>query len=213
MTAGPGARTPVAPAPAPRPAPPPTPSPATAAPTTPPLTTVPTPTPPSPPPRPLPPAPLPPTPPTTPPPPTILRPFAPPRHRWNSGHRGIDLAGYPGEPVLAANVGTVLYAGFLVDRPVVVVGHGELRTTYEPVLADPSLRVGAQVSRGERLGILLAGHCAGVACLHWGLVSGRGHGDVYYDPLLLLGCGTVRLEPDDPSGGAGNPVRATPRTG
>ena len=115
--------------------------------------------------------------------------------------------------MLAANSGTVLYAGFLVDRPVVVVGHGSLRTTYEPVLPDPSLRVGAQVRRGGRLGTLLAGHCVGVACLHWGLVSGRGHGAVYYDPLLLLGCGAVRLEPDDQSGSAGNPVRAALRTG
>lgn len=143
--------------------------------------------------------PLHPTPPTPPTPPTILRPFAPPQHRWDAGHRGVDLAGYGREPVLAANAGTVLYAGFLVDRPVVVVGHGELRTTYEPVLADPSIRVGVQVKRGQLLGILLPGHCAGVPCLHWGLVSGHGHGAVYYDPLLLLGCGAVRLEPDDTS--------------
>lgn len=162
-------------------------------------------------------APLPTSAPPTPTPtatnPTILRPFEPPRHRWDAGHRGVDLAGYVGEPVVAANSGTVLYAGFLVDRPVVVVGHGLLRTTYEPVLADALIRVGVQVRRGQRLGILLPGHCVGSVCLHWGLVSGRGHADVYYDPLLLLGCGAVRLEPDDPSGSAGNPVGAAPRTG
>lgn len=152
------------------------------------------------------PAPTPPPTLPTPPPPTVLRPFEPPRHRWDAGHRGVDLAGYGREPVLAANSGTVLYAGFLVDRPLVVVGHGQLRTTYEPVLPDPSIRVGVQVGRGQRLGILLAGHCASVACLHWGLVSGRGHAAVYYDPLLVLGCGAVRLEPEDRSGGPGNPT-------
>ena len=94
-----------------------------------------------------------------------------------------------------------------------MVGHGQLRTTYEPVLADALIRVGVQVRRGQQLGILLPGHCVGSVCLHWGLVSGRGHADVYYDPLLLLGCGAVRLEPDDPSGSAGNPVGAAPRTG
>jgi murein DD-endopeptidase MepM/ murein hydrolase activator NlpD len=135
--------------------------------------------------------------------PTILRPFEPPHHRWDAGHRGVDLAGYFGEPVLAANSGTVLYAGFLVDRPVVVVGHGLLRTTYEPVVADPSIRVGLQVVRGERIGTLVSGHCAGVTCLHWGLVSGRGHAAVYYDPLLLLGCGAVRLEPESGPGDSG----------
>lgn len=151
-------------------------------------------------------APLPAAPAPPPATPTVLRPFEPPRHRWDAGHRGVDLAGHLREPVLAANSGTILYAGFLVDRPVVVVVHGQLRTTYEPVLPDPSVHVGAQVSRGQRLGILLAGHCVSVACLHWGLVSGRGHSAIYYDPLLLLGCGAVRLEPDDQSGSVGDPA-------
>jgi murein DD-endopeptidase MepM/ murein hydrolase activator NlpD len=132
--------------------------------------------------------------------PIVLRPFQPPRHRWDPGHRGVDLAGYGGEPVVAAGKGVVLFAGLLVDRSVVVVGHGVLRTTYEPVVPDPAAVVGAQVSRGQRLGTLEAGHCTGAVCLHWGLVAGHGHAAVYYDPLLLLGCGRVRLEPVDPTG-------------
>jgi murein DD-endopeptidase MepM/ murein hydrolase activator NlpD len=132
--------------------------------------------------------------------PVVVRPFEPPRHRWDPGHRGIDVAGFTGEPVLSAGPGLVLYAGFLVDRPVVVVGHGVLRTTYEPVAPDPSIVVGVRVRRGQRIGTLAAGHCPGASCLHWGLVAGHGHAAVYYDPLLLLGCGGVRLEPVDPAG-------------
>lgn len=129
--------------------------------------------------------------------PTVLRPFEPPAHRWGPGHRGVDLAGFIGEPVSAAGTGTVLYAGHLVNRDVVVVGHGDLRTSYEPV--RPELPVGAHVTVGERIGTLEAGHCATVACLHWGLLTGRAHRTVYYDPLILLGCGHVRLEPAEPT--------------
>lgn len=125
--------------------------------------------------------------------PTILRPFEPPPHRWDAGHRGVDLAGYVGDPVRAAGPGVVLYAGRLVDRGVVVIGHGVLRTSYEPV--EATLPVGASVMRGEQVGTLDAGHCAAGPCLHWGLLMGHGHGITYYDPLLLLGCGEVRLEP------------------
>jgi murein DD-endopeptidase MepM/ murein hydrolase activator NlpD len=145
---------------------------------------------------------------TAPPPPAILRPFEPPRHRWDPGHRGVDLVGYAGEQVLAAGSGVVLYAGFLVDRPLVVVGHGALRTTYEPVAPDPSIAVGSLVTRGQPIGSLLPGHCSLGACLHWGLVAGHGHSAVYYDPLLLLGCGGVRLEPADAPPPAPEPADA-----
>ena len=49
--------------------------------------------------------------------------------------------------------------------------------------------------KGQTLGTLDSGHCAQAACLHWGLLTGHDHATVYYDPLLLLGCGAVRLEP------------------
>ena len=125
--------------------------------------------------------------------PAILRPFEPPRHRWEAGHRGVDLAGYARAPVLAAGSGVVLYAGRLIDRGVVVIGHGVIRTSYEPV--EARLPVGSSVSAGERIGTLDPGHCASNPCLHWGLLTGHGHGTAYFDPLLVLGCGQVRLEP------------------
>jgi murein DD-endopeptidase MepM/ murein hydrolase activator NlpD len=102
--------------------------------------------------------------------------------------------------VVAAADGTVTYAGVLAGRGVVVVDHGEVRTTYEPVAA--TVAVGEVVSRGQPIGRLQAGHasCPGRTCLHWGLREG----DTYLDPLLLLG-GTIRLLPAS--------ATPTPRTG
>lgn len=129
------------------------------------------------------------------PPHPVLRAFQPPRTPFGPGHRGVDLGGSAGEPVLAAGSGLVLYAGPLADRSLVSVEHdGGLRTTYEPV--RPSVRVGQYVTRGQVIGILLAGHpgCPAappVACLHWGVHRDR----VYLDPLLLVESGHVRLLP------------------
>jgi murein DD-endopeptidase MepM/ murein hydrolase activator NlpD len=124
--------------------------------------------------------------------------------RWDAGHRGVDLAGFAGAPVVAAGAGIVLFAGRVVDQGVVVVGHGVLRTSYEPV--EPGVVVGARVVTGQRIGTLDVGHCAATACLHWGLLSGHAHATVYYDPLLLLGCGAVRLEPEPAAEPAGRPA-------
>ena len=55
--------------------------------------------------------------------PAVLRMFDAPSPNWNSGHRGVDLAGEPDQPVYAAAAGTVVFAGELaradvgVDRP------------------------------------------------------------------------------------------------
>lgn len=143
--------------------------------------------------------------------PPVVRGFDPPQTAWGSGHRGVDLLGHRGEPVRAARAGRITFAGRLVGRGVVVVDHGGLRTTYEPVAA--AVHVGEHVARGQRIGTLQVGgsHCFPRACLHWGLL----HGETYLDPLLLVGAGPVRLLPLP---GAG-PVRlppvpgATPATG
>lgn len=68
--------------------------------------------------------------------PVVLRPFQPPMHPYGPGHRGVDLAGAVGQPVLAAADGVVVFAGPLAGRGVVSVQHPDgLRTTYEPVTA------------------------------------------------------------------------------
>lgn len=123
--------------------------------------------------------------------PEVVRGFEPPPKRWLPGHRGADLLGSPGQPVLAPVAGTVTYAGVLAGRGVVVLSHGTSRTTYEPVRA--AVGVGTVVRAGTRIGRLSAAgsHCAPRACLHWGLLRG----DTYLDPLTLIGGAPVRLLP------------------
>jgi murein DD-endopeptidase MepM/ murein hydrolase activator NlpD len=124
--------------------------------------------------------------------PTVLRPFDPPAQPYGPGHRGVDLGGWAGEPVLAAGAGVVVFAGMVAGKPVVSVDHPNgLRTTYEPVVATVS--PGQHVARGQPIGTLQAGHdgCPAAACLHWGVRRG----EEYLDPLWLLSPGRVRLLP------------------
>jgi len=130
--------------------------------------------------------------------PTVVHPFDPPDSAYGAGHRGVDLAGALGAPVHAAMAGTVTFAGPLAGRGVVVVDHGDTRTTYEPV--TPSVEVGDRVAQGAVLGTLTAtqSHCLPAICLHWGWI--RNADGVYLDPLGLIGLGrSVRLLPLWPS--------------
>lgn len=72
------------------------------------------------------------------------------------------------------------FVGRVVDRAVVVVDHGTVRTTYEPVAAG--VAAGDEVQLGQPIGTVAAGgHCDG-RCLHWGAVRE----DDYIDPTLLI---------------------------
>lgn len=127
-------------------------------------------------------------------PPAVTRQFDPPPQPWLSGHRGVDLAGEPGDLVRSAGPGVVFFAGQVAGVGVVSVNHpGGLRTTYQPV--EPLVTAGERVWAGDPLGALAPGHagCPVAACLHWGLRQG----DLYLDPLTLLGRGRVRLLPVD----------------
>jgi murein DD-endopeptidase MepM/ murein hydrolase activator NlpD len=129
--------------------------------------------------------------------PTVTRPFQPPPRPWLPGHRGVDLAGSPGETVFAAGPGVVAFAGTVAGTGAVSIDHPNgLRTTYEPV--QPLVHAGQPVEAGQPIGTLLPGHpgCPVAACLHWGLRRGA----EYLDPLLLLRVGRVRLLPLDGSG-------------
>jgi murein DD-endopeptidase MepM/ murein hydrolase activator NlpD len=124
--------------------------------------------------------------------PSVVRRFEPPPRPWLAGHRGVDLAAGPGTPVRAAGPGTVRFAGRLAGRGVVSIDHADgLRTTYEPV--TPGVVTGQAVRAGDPIGVLDAGHpgCPVLACLHWGLRRG----EVYLDPLALVGRARVRLLP------------------
>ena len=133
--------------------------------------------------------------------PDVVRGFEPPPSPYAAGHRGVDLAGSPGQVVRAALPGRVGFAGSIGGKPVVTVLHGGRRTTYEPVVA--TVAEGQEVAAGEVLGRLTVtdSHCFPAACLHWGLIEGSGDDQVYLDPLSLVGGGPVRLLPlwrDDP---------------
>nr|WP_291410681.1 peptidoglycan DD-metalloendopeptidase family protein [Actinophytocola sp.] len=128
------------------------------------------------------------------PPHPVVRPFQAPSSPYGPGHRGVDLGGSTGEPVLAAAAGVVVFAGDLAGRGVVSVDHPNgLRTTYEPVA--PAVEAGQRVAAGAVLGHLRPGHlgCTGApACLHWGVRRG----EEYLDPLALVSTtGRVRLLP------------------
>lgn len=111
--------------------------------------------------------------------------FDRPPQNWLPGHRGVDLVGRSGDQVLAAGNGVVTFAGLVAGKGVVVISHGSIRTTYEPVTA--SVNVGSKVRVGELIGTLSPGqsHCAtqtSVSCLHWGLIRS----EQYLNPLSLL---------------------------
>jgi murein DD-endopeptidase MepM/ murein hydrolase activator NlpD len=123
--------------------------------------------------------------------PDVVADFDPPDSPYGPGHRGVDLAGSPGQAVHAALPGRISFAAGLAGRGVVVVDHGATRTTYEPVTA--SVAVGDPVAEGQVIGRLQLGrsHCFPRACLHWGWLRG----DTYLDPLRLVGWREVRLLP------------------
>jgi murein DD-endopeptidase MepM/ murein hydrolase activator NlpD len=128
--------------------------------------------------------------------PVVVHGFDAPTPTWNPGHRGVDLAGVPGQPVYAAGGATVVYAGMLAGRPVISLAHpGGLHTSYEPVRAVA--RVGQRVTAGSVIGELVAGHprCPAAACLHWGAMWGAAARADYVDPLPLLTSTPIRLKP------------------
>lgn len=132
------------------------------------------------------------------PPPTVMRGFDAPRPNWNPGHRGVDLAGTPGQPVYAPGAAIVVFAGMLAGRPVLSLMHpGGLRTSYEPV--EALIRPGGRVDETTVIGRLLPGHpnCAASACLHWGAMWGPAARADYVDPIGLLATTPIRLKPGD----------------
>ncbi len=130
------------------------------------------------------------------PPPAVARGFDAPTPDWQTGHRGVDLPGSPGQRVYAAGAATVVFAGLLAGRPVVSLAHpGGLRTSYEPVRAV--VRAGQAVTSETVIGELVAGHagCRAAACLHWGAMWGPASRADYVDPLGLLESTPIRLKP------------------
>ncbi len=112
----------------------------------------------------------------------VGRSFDLPDSPYGAGNRGVDLRGVIGETVHSVAPGVVSYVGTINHVRIVVVDHGQERSTYQPVAA--SVRVGDAVTGGQPIGTLLGAgsHCPGTACLH----LGRKIGKDYLDPLALM---------------------------
>ncbi|MEJ8279175.1 M23 family metallopeptidase [Pseudonocardia spirodelae] len=136
--------------------------------------------------------------------PAVTALFRKPAFRFGRGHRGADLAGTPGQAVLVAREGVVVFAGRIAGRGVVSVDHPDgLRSTYEPVTAG--VAAGDRLAGGDPVGALEPGHpgCPVAACLHWGVRRERLD---HLDPLVLLRPPRVRLLPWDGAPDPPDPV-------
>ena len=119
-----------------------------------------------------------------------------PAAAYATGHRGVDLAATTGTSVRAVADATVVLAGPVAGKPVVVllVEHpslGSVRVTYEPV--TPHVEVGEHVLAGQLIGTLAGagGHCGDTPhCLHLGIKqNGR-----YLNPIPVLRSDRVVLK-------------------
>ncbi|MFZ4515225.1 MAG: murein hydrolase activator EnvC family protein [Acidimicrobiia bacterium] len=115
----------------------------------------------------------------------IVRVFIAPSHPYGPGHRGVDFAVAPNEPVRAAGPGVVTFAGAVAGTLHVVVAHPNgIRTGYS-YLAEISVTPGERVSAGAVLGragpgVGTAEH--GVDTVHFSLRVG----EEYRDPMELF---------------------------
>lgn len=111
----------------------------------------------------------------------VVEPYRQPAHDYAAGHRGIDIEAGT-DTVVAPGDGVILFAGVVVDRPIVTIDHGDgLVSTLEPVAT--SLAPGTGLSAGDVVGTLAdGGHTA-----HGAFHLGARRDGVYINPLLLLG--------------------------
>ncbi|MBI4259346.1 MAG: M23 family metallopeptidase [Actinobacteria bacterium] len=118
----------------------------------------------------------------------VVRGFDEPASPYSAGHRGIDIAVRYRTPVVAAAEGVVRFAGWVGGERFVSIDHPDgLRTTYS-FLAEIRVGKGWAVAAGALLGATGTGHSGSTwPHLHFGVLDG----DVYLDPLLILGPGSV----------------------
>ncbi|MFL5887316.1 MAG: M23 family metallopeptidase, partial [Thermoleophilaceae bacterium] len=101
-------------------------------------------------------------------------------------HRGIDIAGKVGDPVVAATAGTVTFAGVAGSSGLTVsvrTADGRFDTSYLH-LSSAAVRAGQSVSAGKRIGAVgVSGQrSAEQPHLHFG-VREAGQRQAYRDPL------------------------------
>jgi murein DD-endopeptidase MepM/ murein hydrolase activator NlpD len=116
----------------------------------------------------------------------ILRHYEPPPTPYAAGHRGIDMAAPVGTPVLAANDGSVAFAGPVGGKLFVSIDHADgIRTTYS-FLSAVGVKKGQHVARGDRIDASGSGDGSSPQPhLHFGARKGGDYIDP--EPLLLEG--------------------------
>ena len=127
----------------------------------------------------------------------VVRGFDPPDDPYGSGHRGIDIAAPAGSPVVAADAGTVTFAGRVGGELFVSVRHAAgLATTYA-WLSSVDVSRDQTVLRGQEIARSGGGHPGSVEPSH--LHLGAKLDGSYIDPLLFLApmsvAGMIRLAP------------------
>jgi murein DD-endopeptidase MepM/ murein hydrolase activator NlpD len=104
--------------------------------------------------------------------------------RYWSGHRAIDIGAPVGTPVVAADSGYVIFAGWNRQGygKLVIIDHGNGYRTYYAHLSSILVRRGESVGKGRRIGSVgSTGHSTGPH-LHFEI---RYH-NIHKNPLLLL---------------------------
>lgn len=120
----------------------------------------------------------------------VLRDYAPPEKRWQSGHRGVDLNASPGQPIRASAPGTVHFAGPIAGMTSLSIMHVDgIRTTYQPI--DTALKKGDHVTAGQVIGHLAVNAKHPEPGLHWGALRGKD----YLNPLDLVQRRPIVLKP------------------
>ena len=90
-------------------------------------------------------------------------------------HKGLDIANKAGGPILAADAGTVVVAGWLDNKGYanrIIIDHGNGYQTLYAHLSRISVSVGQTVNRGDVIGNMgCTGRCTGTH-LHFEIRSG-----------------------------------------
>jgi murein DD-endopeptidase MepM/ murein hydrolase activator NlpD len=118
----------------------------------------------------------------------VIRGFEPPPDPYSSGHRGIDIGAPFGSDMVAAQDGTVAFAGWVGGSLYISIDNADgVRTTYS-WLSAMSVQQGDTVVRGQSIGSTGQGHPgSSTPHLHFGALVGN----TYIDPMLLLQPGEV----------------------
>lgn len=116
--------------------------------------------------------------------------FVAPASAWGAGHRGVDLAVEPGQPVHPMADGVVIWSGVIAGDTWATVAHADgIVTSYGPLRAPTGASLGTALTAGDLVGRARGDAHGQTGRLH---VGARRDGR-YVDPALLVGTGPQRV--------------------